>query len=497
MTPPFTRWTLPLALVAASCGGSGPERPNVLLITMDTTRPDYLGTYGQRQTSTPALDNLAAEGTRFDHAMSASAVTPVSHATILTGEFPYTHGLRVLSAKGGFSLPREHASVASTLKEEGYRTGAVHSAFPVSRFFGFEHGFDTFKDMNGSMEDRPNNTTGWDTHGLQRRSDQTTDLALEFLEDGDEPFFLWIHYWDPHDPILRPPIEWMPQGEPRNDTERLTWGDKVYAAEVRYMDSQIGRLFEGMKTLGMYEDTTIVVTSDHGEGLSDGDRDHQWRSHRMVYEEQIHVPLIVRTPGPSGRQEKAVPELVRTADIVPTILDYSGVSSPRELDGRSLRALLEGNPDELRIGYADQINGYDTNAKMVVRRPDAKFLFCVADGRWKLTYRPHDPVKSELFDLQTDPAELDNLLPKGTHTEKVHELMFELAKRNPWVLQPFPDEGANTEGMGASLENLGYAEGSVSDIDWSWVCPRHPETLRPERDRCPECEGIPVLIRAK
>ena len=509
MTRNLSLACLALVSLIASCGGSETKRPNVLLITMDTTRPDYLGTYGRRPDArTPSLDALAAEGTRFDKAMSASAVTPVSHASIVTGEFPYHHGLRVLHADGGFTLPREHASVAQTLKDAGYHTGAVHSAFPVSRFFGFQRGFDSFQDMNGEMEERADPRpdepgemrTGWDTTGLQRRSDHTTDLAIDYidesLEAGDAPFFLWVHYWDPHDPILRPPLEYTPGVTIDAEGKPSRWGDSEYAAEVRFMDEQIGRLFAEMKKRGVWENTTIVVTADHGEGLSDGLRDHQWFSHRMVYEEQVQVPLLVRTPGPSGQQRAVVPELVRTVDIVPTLLDYCGLESPRALDGLSLRPLMEGRPSEPRIGYADQINGYDANAKMVEKRPDATFLYCVTDGRWKLTYRPHAPNQSELFDLSSDPDELVNLI--GRQPDITQRLLADLAVRNPWVLSPFPPDSNGEEGMREKLENMGYAGADgLHDVNWKWTCPKHPEQRLDERARCPECESILVPVRGQ
>ena len=159
-----------LSLLAAGCGGGSESRPNIILVTLDTTRPDFLSTYGYRDGHTPAFDALAADGVRFDTAMSVSAVTPVSHASILTGEFPYTHGLRVLVAESGFTLPREHASAAQHLKESGYTTLAVHSAFPVSRKFGFDRSFDVFEDLYAEMQVSADGRAGWDGDSLQRLS---------------------------------------------------------------------------------------------------------------------------------------------------------------------------------------------------------------------------------------------------------------------------------------------------------------------------------------
>ena len=470
-----------LLLGLAACGGGGSERPNVVLITLDTTRPDYLSCYGYTAGHTPHLDALAAGGTRFDMAISASAVTPVSHASILTGNFPYTHGLRVLSAPSGARLPKDQPMLSTMLKEEGYETGAVHSAFPVSSYFGFARDFDWFESMEGEMQIKETDTGkkgGWDTKNLQRRSDDTMDLALEWIGGRDDSFFLWMHLWDPHDPTLRPPPEFMAEyGLPPELTEEHR--DQLYAVEVRYIDQQLGRLFQGLKDRGIYDNTIVVVTADHGEGLSDGQRIHGWPMHRMVYQEQIRVPLIVHTPEKAGRSE--VDDVVRTVDIVPTILDYAGLEVPPAFDGLSLRPLIEGTSDAPRIAYADQINGYDANAGMVERRPDAKFLFCLMDGDWKFTWRPHMPGRGELFNLAEDPRERVNLIRDPEQSDRVRAMLIELAEREPWVVKPFEDDGSADPSAVAQLEALGYTGGSGAGapVEWVWICPQHPQDGSP------------------
>ena len=464
------------ALLLLLCGlgscGSEPERgPNVLFVTLDTTRADYLGTYASVHGPTPAFDALAERGVRFEQAISSSALTPVSHASMLTGLFPYRHGLRVLSAGSGYRLPEDVPLVTSILREAGYRTAAVHSAFPVSAHFGFDRGFEHFDGVDGELDV---DGRSWDVDRAQRRSDETTDLALDALDavQGPGPFFLWVHYWDPHDPRLLPPAEWL-EGI---STERES--DELYAAEVHYLDSQFARLLEGLAERGLAADTLVVVVSDHGEGLSDGLKRHGWGSHRMLYQEQIRVPLILAGPGvPAGL---AVDSVVRTVDLAPTVLDYVGLATPPDLDGRSLRASIEGTDTEPRVAYADQINAYDHNAGMVKRRPDAAFLFSVISGRWKLIYRPHVPAseRTELFDLEADPLELCDL--SDDQPEVLIRLLDDLGRRRPWVLGPFPSTGE--EGSAAAeraLEALGYT--STEDEDptwrWSWTCPAHPEAL--------------------
>ncbi len=474
-------------LLLGSCGE--PQPPNVLLITLDTTRADYLGAYGSKTAKTPRMDALAERGACFELALSASAVTPVSHATILTGLFPYEHGLRVLSAAGGYRLPESVPTLATTLKEQGYTTIAVHSAFPVSGHFGFDQGFDVFESFQVNMERTDEVHDRWDVTRGQRRSDETTDIALRELRGSDGPFFMWVHYWDPHDPIMLPPQEFLPEGfkpNPENIAGRHT---EIYESELAYLDTQIGRLLDGVGDLGLLDDTMVCLTADHGEGLDDGVRDHGWWAHRILYQEQIHVPLMVSGPGvPKG---VSPPQLVRTADLAATVYDYLDVPPPRALSGASLRGLINGVSEEQRVAYADQINGFDYNASMVVRRPEARFLYAIAKGKWKLIYRPVDPSTSELYDLSADAAELNNQFHGQPEIAK--ELMRDLAGRAPWVLEPF----ASGDGPGASeeaqalLEALGYTGGAEQgESVWNWysiskgTLHEDPEELSP-MDRLP------------
>ncbi|MDP6370783.1 MAG: sulfatase [Planctomycetota bacterium] len=480
---------LPLVLgfLCGACGTGEPARPNIILVTMDTTRADALGTYGAEQ-PTPCFDALAAEGARFDMALSASAVTPVSHASILTGLYPYQHGLRVLSANSGFRLPADMPTVATRLKAEGYRTGAVHSAFPVSAYFGFDEGFDVFESFDSVMR-RGTLGDSWDTQKFQRRSDHTTDLALDFIEQGEGPYFLWIHYWDPHDPALVPPPELIPPGLPRSAEGRLGGSIPLYLAEVRYVDSQFARIVESLRARGDYAETLLVITSDHGEGLGE----HDWWAHRLLYQEQIRVPLILRPPGVNGPAVGGVSELVRTIDIAPTILDYAGSPHAGSAEGASLRPYLEGLPREPRTAYADQINGYDHNARMLEKRPNDDLLYMVSDGRHKLTWRPTNPSLSELYDITKDPREADNIFLQ--RPDIATPLLVDLARRHPWVVRPFPEKGETSADASTILQGLGYAGGAAdTPEDWLWTCPLHRDVLYEIFEPCPKCGGAPLPV---
>lgn len=473
-----------IALAGASCGPpSGP--PNVVLVTLDTTRPDRMSCYGFTPGSTPSFDALAADGVRFERAVTSSALTPVSHASILTGTYQYHHGLRVLWAESGYELPADRETLTTRLRAEGYSTAAIHSAFPVSSVFGFAHGFDHFDGLEASFKSRDKGKARWDLK--QRRSDDTTALVLDWLETAEEPFFLWVHYWDPHDPALVPPEEYLEgiQRSPEGEYHHV----ELYAAEVRYVDEQFGRLVEGLRRRGAYDRTALVVTADHGEGLDDGFQRHGWSKHRMVYEEQLRVPLLLRLPdGPRG---VVVQDLVRTVDIVPTLYAALGIESDVRFDGRPLQPLFEGGGgDEPRIAYADQVNGYDHNAGMVRHRPDAAYLYSVQDAEWKLIYRPHMPERSELFHLPSDPGEVQNRF--ATDPVVAGRLLEDLARRNPWVVAAFPTRDGRPGDVSATLEELGYSGGNEGDdLTWVWTCPRHPDHVATERARH-ECGAILV-----
>jgi arylsulfatase A-like enzyme len=482
-------WLIACCLVLAACG-KNPKRPNVLLVTLDTTRADFLSCYGAPAGATPALDALAARGVRCADAYVSASVTPVSHATIMTGRDNPEHGLRVLSGLSGYSLPENVPTLATTLKQAGWNTAAIHSAFPVSGYFGFQRGFDRFESFDGVLKTSLAGTMSWDLQKLQRRSDETTSLVLDELARDQRPFFLWIHYWDPHDPVKLPPAEDLPANLPRDPRGLLLPSRELYAAEVSYVDKQFERVLQDLEERGELEDTIIVVVADHGEGLGD----HGWDYHRILYQEQVHTPLILAGP---GVPRAVIEATVRSADIAPTIWDLVGVPQPEGGSGRSLRPLWTGEETSGRSAYMDQINGYDLNAKMVESRPQDAFLYAVVDAGWKLVWRPHMPDASELFDLRADPREARNLY--SAQPAQVVRLQKLLAARGGFVTAPFPPQsGGDAAAVREALAGLGYAGGASAYLDarWAWFCPEHPEAREAEPLPCRRC-GAPLLLVAK
>ena len=453
--------------VIAACSGAGDERPNVILITLDTVRADHLSSYGYELETTPHMDALAAAGTRFEHCLSTAALTPVSHASILTGLNPYRHGLRVLHADSGYQLPDAVPSIATVLAAEGWHTAAILSAFPVSERFGLDQGFEYFD--NGLTPDAPDNSGQQSEQGRdvrlgrrQRRSDATTDEVLAWLDRKSEPFFLWIHYWDPHDPLLIPPPAHM---RAFGRVQRAGGGrPELYDTELNFVDVQIGRLVASLRERGLFDNTLIAITADHGEGQGE----HDWHAHRLLYEEQIHVPLILKpTAGSAARvaaSRRVVSETVRTIDIVPTILEELGVAGP-EVEGRSLFPLVRGEAGAPRRAYADQLNKWDSKAAMLEQRPADDLLHCLVGEGSKLIFRPLRPEESELYDLRLDPDEATNLY--RANEPRAQRLLADLRAREPWVLAPFlpaaqPGDAAQTAAEQAdaadALRELGYID---------------------------------------
>lgn len=451
-----TSW-LALALVS-TCGltgcsrqGSEPSgRPNVLLVTLDTTRADRLGCYGASSPRTPNLDGLAREGVRFDLAISQAAVTPTSHASIFTGLYPYQHGLRVFYAKSAYRLPESVPTLASLLRDAGWHTAAFLSSFTVSEHFGFDRGFEVFDNglrAPGEMYPTKDGVWMWDIMSNQRRSDTTADRAIDWLHRRPPgPFLMWIHFWDPHDEAVLPPADFLTQLVPPGTPPKPKG---FYDAEVAYVDRQFGRVVQALKDSGEHANTVIVVVADHGEGLGD----HGWLFHRILYQEQIRVPLIIRVPG--GPSERVVEDLVRSVDILPTVLEVAGLRPPAPIEGVSLLGLMQGRPEPPRLAYADALNVYDLNSNLLAKRPNDDLLHCAMDRSWKLIYRPSRPDLSELYNIDRDPAETRNLYESEVMERE--RLVAVLQRSGGFVDRPF-GEGSDPEAL-ERLRSLGYTAG--------------------------------------
>ena len=281
---------------------------NLLLITLDTTRTDHLSCYGGTATQTPHLDKIAAEGTRFAYCTSCSPITLPSHASILTGLYPYAHGAR---QNGTGRLAPANETLTEILKDAGLQTRATVASFVLNAQYGTSQGFDEYRDVTPDA--------GTAALAAERKGDVICDDALEMLEDvADQPFFMWVHFYDPHHPYI---------SRRHPDVHSA----EAYADEVAYMDEQIGRLMSKVSALGLDGNTLVVVVADHGEGLGQ----HEELQHgNFIYDTTIHVALLMRYPGlvPAGH---TVDTHVRTVDIAPTILELMGQPELERAQGSS------------------------------------------------------------------------------------------------------------------------------------------------------------------
>jgi len=458
---------LPVAclLLATACGGPPEEigRFNVLLVTLDTTRADHLGCYGYPLPTSPNLDRLAADGIRFDLAISTSAITPISHASIFTGLNPDRHGLRVFYGETGHYLEQSHPTLATILRSHAWRTAAFISAYPASERFGLENGFDTFSSgvshevMTGDPRLRPPKDGFWldrRTASAQRRADVTTDETVAWLDEsagGGDPFFLWVHYFDPHDPSLVPPPEITAGfGVSKTEPDAVL---KVYDPEIFFMDGQFGRLIRHLRETGRYENTIIVVVGDHGQGLGD----HDWFPHRLLYQEQIRVPLIIRMPG--GIRGETVGALVRTTDILPTVLEALGIETPGTVQGSDLEPILSGAEQEPRVAVAEALNTLDVHAPRALPPHQKDLLFCAMDRNWKLIHHFREPGNDELYNLLDDPKETINLMDR--HPMEAKRLLDALEETGIMNIElSDPGEPMDPDAL-EKLRSLGYVGAAV------------------------------------
>jgi len=392
---------------------------NVLLITLDTTRADRLGCYGNQDIETPALDRLAGEGILFSDAISTAPTTLPAHASILTGLYPVHHGART---NGWFRLAEEHMTLAERLRREGYATGAFISAFVLDARYGLAQGMDEYDDK--VLLDGFNEELG----AAERRAEVTTTLALDWLATVDAPFFLWVHYFDPH-------ANYAP---PRRFLRR--YAKNPYDGEIAYMDTQVARLLEHLDANQLADQSLVLVVGDHGEGLGG----HDEHTHGfLAYDVTLRVPMIVRC-GNALAGGLHVARRVSTVDLVPTALALLGLESERPLDGVSL---LAAPSDDRRI-FAETYNGW-------VEYGWAPLLAVYA-GDFKYIYGP-DP---ELYNLAADPLERHNLA--GAEGPRLPALRADLAGLFGAEVGPdaviAPGHALSAEEL-ARLQSLGYASG--------------------------------------
>lgn len=436
----------PATTSAAGHGTPADERFDLVLVTIDTVRADHLGCYGYARPTTPVLDALAAESIVFENCLAPIPRTTASHLSLMTGVYPFEHGVVANSAKAPESVKRDRAfdstpklhTVAQVLRDAGYATAGFVSAAPVKRVTGLATGFDV-----------------WDESEKRRPGSETNRAVASWLREASAPCFLWVHYMDAHGPYSEgmPP---EPYASMFSDDEALDayladrgqdsgWLVNAYDGALRQLDDAVGELLAALRARPRWDRTVLVVVSDHGQGLGQ----HGRLGHGSIWNEQLRVPLLVRAPGQRPRRET---RLLSVVDVVPTAL-----------------GLLPGLD---AAGFTGQARGRDVLAEgfderpvfgMSIRKEDS---FALTTPRWKYVLR--ERIEDDLFDRLEDPHELSDV--SASHPDVAEGLRAELLatvreqrERGRWFgvregstdAPPTDEERRQLE----ELRALGYAEG--------------------------------------
>src|SRR6266480_326439 len=351
------RLTILLVIWAASLSAQSARKPasqpDVFLVTIDTLRADHVHCYGYGPIQTPALDTLAKDGVRFTQAFTPSPITNTSHTSILTGLLPSTHGVTDFAVR----LANTYPAWAELLKKQGYRTGAfIGSVVLDSQSFapGLDRGFDFYDNFPKVTHSK----SRWGR--LERRGRDVAQHAENWLSTHPTgPHFVWVHFYDPHDPYDPPP----PFSQ--------VYKDRLYDGEIAYADSALADFLAYLKKKGWYENSVVIAVGDHGEGLGE----HHEETHGIfLYDSTTHVPLIIKLPR-SRNAGKTIEAQVRTTDILPTALALTGVSAPEGLDGTSLSPYFSGETtDRVAIGETDYPLRFGWAPLRAVRSEGMKFI---------------------------------------------------------------------------------------------------------------------------
>lgn len=439
-------------------------RPNVLLVTVDTLRADHLGCYGYFRDTSPTLDALVGDAIFFERCLVPVAQTLPSHLSLMTGVYPLEHGITSnLEKPGGqrFASTPQLRTTAEFFKSKGYTTAAFVSATPLKRSSGIAAGFDVFSEPSHA----------------RRLGAETTQAVEEWLASRPaEPFFLWVHYFDPHAPYDPPsPYDEMFQTDPRlealltarsvpsrvqkqrNDRrvvpEDEAWDTRKaingYDGEIRYVDDQIKALIAALRERSQWDRTVFAFTSDHGEGLGQ----HGIVMHDAVWFEQLHVPLLIRVPGMPGRR---VSHAIRTIDVIPTLLSLA--------------------PDLHADDYLKQCRGLNVLSPgykpvdLFGQEPGGRSeTYTLVSGDWKLVIG--DSAGELLFHLPTDPHELKNVAKDQPDVvrqmrDKLRTLLADQKARGRHYQQGRPSVPVDDAGRAKrqeELRGLGYMDTEEPD----------------------------------
>lgn len=460
---------LVLLPVVLACTGSEEPPPHVVLITVDTLRADHLEPYGSSTTRTPNATRLAAEGTLFEDAAAPMPLTRPSHSTLFTSRHPRSHGV----TDNHLALPESELTLAEVLRDSGYRTGAFIGSSIVGRHSGVTQGFEHLESPDYREEPA---------------AAQVVERAVQWLRtlDPEEPFFLWIHVFDPH-LSYAPPEYFLPPPEPGGPSfTEVTWRslrflarrhggeidrrsfDRIqalYAAEVDSVDAALGLLLLELDERDLADRTLLALTADHGECFENG---FFFRHGGCLYDGAVHVPLLFRYPGRLAAGERRAGQ-VRHQDVAPTLLTLAGIEVPERFEGKPLfrrngapeplpddRTALVQHPlsaERTARARSEVWDGIESVAGIEMRpSPRGGQQFALRSGAWK--YIATTAGDEELYDLATDPAETRNVAPE--RREVVRRFRALLRQRIEELPLTVLDPGELTDELRQELEAHGY-----------------------------------------
>jgi arylsulfatase A-like enzyme/Flp pilus assembly protein TadD len=422
---------------------------NVLLISIDTIRPDRISCYSPKYLKTPHIDALAAKGVLFERAVAHNPLTLPSHVNILVGTTPLHHGVHENSM---FILTEDFLTLADYLKGKGYSTGAFIAAFSLDSRFGLSQGFDVYD------ESYPSKAPSAFTTYQERNARKVIQAALGWLEKQNSVWFSFIHIWDPHAPYLPP--------EPFNEKFK----NDPYSGEVAYVDFELGKLFDYMESNNLMENTLVVLTGDHGEALGDhGETSHGY----FAYNSTLWVPLIIVGP---GIKTEHVDEYVSHIDIFPTICDVLGMEKPNFLQGISLLPLMNGKKIRKRAIYFESMYAYYNRGWAPLQgfiEEDRKFI---------------DSPLPEFYDLENDFDEQINLIQNidlEEQKKKMRKLMDTLSS-----LQKTQSPRKVDSDTLKKLKSLGYVSSRTTPFKEKYGPEDDLKTLLPFQQKHDACVNL-------
>lgn len=398
---------------------------NVIIISMDTCRADHLSCYGFHKKTTPNIDKFAEDAVLFTQAVTPVPITLPAHCTMLTGTIPPYHGVH---HNPDYRLHESNVTLAEIAKQNGFNTAAIVSSFVLDSQFGLNQGFDYYNDK---FEQELEGITIIE----ERRGSEASRMACQWLENNkDKPFFLFLHYFDPHFPYRAP------------EPFASQYPNDGYTAEVAYTDYCIGEVLKKLVDLDLYDSSLIIITADHGEAT------HGF----FIYNSTIHVPLIIRAP--NGPRSKKVDELIGLVDIVPTVCSLLNIVQPRIIHGKDLSGLFKTDEQiksEKRFIYCESFGP---------AQYDCSPLLGLVSERWKYIQAPRE----ELYDLVNDPKENNSITDKHPKRTKLMRDNLKLILQEQISNDPSKSKFDMDEQSKKRLESLGYVTGVEVDENFEF-----------------------------